>query len=100
MRKITNKDAEILQWALRTNAHPVERAPFRPDGEPATLSFVFGDIPRDAAEHLRPIEWTRFFALFHLMGLVLSHDGDRDFDLLKVDDGNGAGPDHLKRMQA
>lgn len=80
---ITYKPEEILQWAARHNAHPVERKPFMPDGEPGQLGFVFGQAP-ETAEHLQPIPWQRFFAIFHMLGLVLRIDGDRDYELLKL----------------
>jgi hypothetical protein len=76
----------------------VERAPFRPDGEPAQLGFVFGKAP-EADEHLRPMEWSRFFAIFHLIGLVLAHDGDSEYELLKTNGGEGGHPNE-QRMQA
>ena len=98
MRRVTNNEQEIRAWAARHDAHPVERAPFRPDGEPAQLGFVFGDAP-EAAEQLRPIEWSRFFAVFHLIGLVLSHDGDSDYELMKIEGSKNKSATE-KRMQA
>ena len=86
VRRVTNNEEEIRRWATRHAAHPVERAPFRPDSEPAQLAFVFGEAPGVEAQ-LRPMEWSRFFAIFHLMGLVLSYDEDRDYELLKVEGG-------------
>lgn len=83
LRKYTNNEEEILRWASRTQAHPIERSPYQPDGEPAQLGFVFGDVP-EAAEHLQPLEWSRFFALFHLLGLVLAYE-DGQFELLKLE---------------
>lgn len=96
MRKVTNNEEEIRLWAARADARPVEREPFRPDGEPAQLGFVFGDVPESEAS-LRPIAWSRFFALFHLMGLILALDGDREFELLKIEGGNN-GQVHASRM--
>ncbi len=96
LRKVTNNEGEIRQWAARHDAHPIERAPFRPDGEPAQLGFVFGR-PDGSEASLRPIDWSRFFALFHLMGLVLAFDGDHEFELLKIEGGNN-GQVHASRM--
>ena len=98
MQKYTNKDAEILEWAKQRNAHPVERAPFRPDGEPAQLGFVFGEAPL-SEEFLQPIPWSRFLAVFHLMGLALVYGGDNDYELVKVE-GDKSGPSERRAMQA
>ncbi len=54
------------------------------DTEPAHLGFVFGDVKQGQAE-LHPIDWPTFFAMFHLNGLVLAYDDDREFELLKVE---------------
>lgn len=85
MRHFTNDQKEIKDWAIRRGAHPVERAPFMPDGQPAQLGFVFGVAP-EADESLQPISWARFFAVFQLLDLVLAYDGDRDYELLKGED--------------
>ena len=85
MAKITKDEIEIRRWAARFGAHPVERAPFRPDGEPAQLAFVFGQTP-EAGESLRPIPWERFFAIFHLIGLVLAYDDGHQYELLKLEE--------------
>lgn len=87
MRKTTADEKEIRRWAAKRNAHPVERAPFMKDGEPAQLAFVFGDPP-EAREHLQPISWARFFAVFKLLGLVLAYDGDGEYELLRTEDHN------------
>lgn len=84
MRKITADEKEIRRWAAARNAHPVERAPFMKDGEPAQLAFVFGDPPQ-AQENLQPIPWDRFFATFRLLGLVLAYDGDGEYELLRTE---------------
>ena len=83
--KTTNDEGEILQWATRQNAHPVQRAPYLEDGEPAMLGFVFGDPPV-ARENLHPISWPRFFAVFHLVGLVLVYDSGPNYELLKIEE--------------
>lgn len=100
MHNSTSDEKEIRLWALRHNAHPVERAPFIHDGEPASLGLVLGDLPI-AQESLRPIAWSQFFAMFHVMGLVLVYDFDNEneFELLKVD-GEPSGPYSGKLMQA
>ena len=100
MRKTTNDEGEIRLWATRHNAHPVERAPFVHDGEPAFLGFVLGDVP-ESEESLRPIAWSQFFAMFHLMGLVLVYDNEHEseFELLKFDE-KPSGPYSGKLMQA
>lgn len=84
MKKYTNDEQEIRAWARRTSAYPVEHAPFKPDTEPAQLGFVFGAMPVPQ-ESLRPIEWATFFAMFHLMGLVLAYGDDKGYELLKVE---------------
>jgi hypothetical protein len=63
----------------------VERSQFIHDTEPAQLDFVFGDLP-ETAGILRPLEWSQFFAIFHLIGLVLVYDDQRDFALLKAEE--------------
>ena len=99
MRKVTNDEQEIRLWAARYDAQPVERKPFRPDGEPAQLGFVFGQLPQEATASLQPIAWSRFFAVFHLLGLVLAYSGNREFEILKVEGGQDGRP-AVKRMQA
>ena len=54
------------------------------------LGFVFGDPPI-AGERLQPISWDRFFAVFHLLGLVLAHDNGSDYELLKPEEKNTQG---------
>lgn len=90
LRKITKDEEEIRRWAARYEAHPIERAPFRPDGEPAQLGFVFGETPV-SNENLQPIAWSRFFAVFHLLGLVFAHSGDAEYELLKPEEKNTQG---------
>ncbi len=85
MRKTTADEKEIRRWAAARNAHPVEHAPFVPDGEPAQLGFVFGHPPQADAS-LQPIPWERFFAVFRLMGLVLAYGGDDQYELLRVEE--------------
>ena len=99
MRKVTNDEKEIRAWAARYDARPIQREPFRPDGEPAQLGFVFGDLPPEALTSLQPIEWSRFFAIFHLLGLVLAYSDDREFEILKIEGGQSGRP-QVKRMQA
>lgn len=98
MRKTTADEQEIRRWAQARNAHPVEYAPFMPDGEPAQLGFVFGNPP-EAQEHLQPIPWERFFAIFRLLGLVLAYDGDGVYELLRTD-GDQFGTHSGSPMQA
>lgn len=98
MRKFTNNQEEIRRWANGRSAHPVEYAPFMPDGEPAQLGFVFGDVPAQQ-ENLQPITWARFFAVFGLMGLVLAYDDDKAYELLKTED-HSAGRYEGKPLQA
>ena len=83
MRRVTNDEDEIRYWASQRNAHPVQRAKHTSDTEPAHLSFVFGRIPEEA--ELKPIDWATFFAMFHLIGLMLAYDEEGDFELLKVE---------------
>jgi hypothetical protein len=82
---VTTDETEIRQWAAKRSAHPVERAPFTPDGQPAQLGFVFGDAPI-ANDNLQPISWARFFAVFRLLDLVLAYDEHRDYELVKSED--------------
>lgn len=82
MRKVTQDQKEIRQWAVRHNVHPVERAPFIQDSDPARLDLVYGKLAV-GNEHLQPISWEHFFAMFRLMDLVLVYDDDHNFELLK-----------------
>ena len=95
LRQVTDDETEIRQWAARRSAHPIERAPFTPDGEPAQLGFVFGEVP-EANENLQPISWARFFAVFRLLDLVLAYDNDRDYELVKAGEGS-AGEQRRRR---
>lgn len=85
MRRTTVDLEEIRQWAVLRNAHPIERAPFIKDGEPAKLGFVFGNPPQ-AKENLQPITWDRFNAVFRLLGLVLAYDEGFDYELIRTED--------------
>ncbi len=98
MRKTTNDEQEIRRWAAMRNAHPVQRSPYLEDGEPAMLGFVFGDAPV-AEENLQPITWSQFFAIFHLVGLVLVYDSGSEYELLKIEKG-AAGRFEGKPMQS
>ena len=83
MSRTTKDEQEILHWAARYEAHPVEKGPIKFDGEPAMLGFVFGEAP-ESEEFLRPLSWPQFFALFQVLGLALVY-GDSDYELLKVE---------------
>ena len=87
MRKTTSDEAEIRQWATKYRAHPIEKAPFTPDGVPAMLGFEFGDQPV-ANQSLQPITWGRFMAVFKLLELVLVYDGGTSYELVKVENGS------------
>lgn len=89
MRKMTADEKEIRRWAAARNAHPVEHAPYTPDGQPAQLGFVFGNPP-EATDNLQPIPWERFFAVFRLIGLVLVYDGDSQYELVQVEHNHSA----------
>ena len=78
----TNHD-EILRWADSRGAVPAEIHPLKFDGEPAVLSFLFGDLGAQAGE-LAVISWEQFFALFDLMGLSLVYD-DVEYELLQIE---------------
>ncbi len=51
------------------------------------LGFVFGDEPV-ANGSLQPISWSRFFAVFKLLDLVLVHDAGTSYELVKVENGS------------
>ena len=98
MRRTTNDEQEIRRWATQHNAHPIQRAPYLEDGEPAMLGFVFGDPPL-AEANLQPIAWSRFFAVFHLVGLALVYDDSSEYQLLKIEN-KASGRFEGKPMQA
>ncbi len=62
------------------------------------LAFVFGKAP-EAAEALQPIPWSRFFAIFHLLGLTLAYEDGTGYELLKMEGGSTKIVE-AKRMQA
>ena len=80
----TTDHAEILRWADSRGAVPAEIRPLKFDGEPAVLSFLFGDLGEQKGE-LGVISWEQFFALFDLMGLSLVYDNDDEYELLQIE---------------
>ena len=84
MKPVTDHK-EILRWAKARNAVPVEVVPRAFDSEPAILRFVFGEAPKDQTE-LREISWESFFAQFDLLGLALVFEGDRQYELVQIEE--------------
>ncbi len=87
MRRVTNDEHEIRHWAATRGAHPIERGTRTKDTEPAQLDFVFGELPPEAKAELHLLDWSTFFAMFHLMGLVLAYEfeSNHEFELLKTE---------------
>lgn len=84
-RKVTKDEGEIRRWAAQHKARPVQKALIAHDSEPAQIGFVFGDF-KDTDE-IKLLDWSQFFALFHMLGLVLAYDADQNFELLRVEEG-------------
>ena len=81
--RFTRDHELILQWAVKHGAAPAEIKPFKFDGEPSVLYFLFGEA-RSGTEEIHPIGWEDFFARFELLALCLRFDeGTSDFDLCK-----------------
>ena len=85
MQTPTTDHDEIRRWAADREAVPAERRPRKFDGEPAVLTFVFGQTT-EVMEDVEEISWDHFFALFDLMGLSLVYDGDNVYELLQIEE--------------
>lgn len=83
MRKVTTDHAEILRWAGIRGATPAQIDPLKFDGEPAILTFLFGDVAESTTD-VATISWDQFFALFDLLGLSLAYDGG-EYELLQIE---------------
>ncbi len=90
----TREHWRIQRWAHVQNAIPAQIRRLKLDGEPAILTFLFGEVPA-AGPEICPISWEAFFAQFDLMKLSMAFDEEStDFSIVKVDDSSGAYPMH------
>lgn len=67
--------ASVLFWAEQHKAVPVEVLAEGPSASTPTLSFVFHSGP-ERPDHLRPISWETFFAVFDMFDLSLIYEKD------------------------
>jgi hypothetical protein len=87
----TTNHKDIVRWAESQNAHPAEVVPYKFDGEPAVLRFLFGD-KFEPEPDLKVISWEQFFALFDTMGLTFVYETEADegptghYQLLQIEE--------------
>ena len=75
----------IEAWALEQGALPAQVRRLKFDGEPATLTFIFGEA-KAALPDVYPISWESFFAQFDLQELSMAFDDEaQDFAIVKVE---------------
>ena len=84
MQGPTRDHAEIRLWAARHDAVPAEIKPYKFDGTPSIMHFLFGEA-KSGTEKLRPIGWDDFFARFDLLELTLVYDESPTFEILQVE---------------
>ena len=73
----------IQVWALEQGAVPAQVRRLKLDGEPATLTFLFGEA-KAAIPDVYPISWDSFFAQFDLQELSMSFDDKaQEFAIVK-----------------
>jgi hypothetical protein len=80
----TSDHGEIIVWATRHNAFPVELKRRKSDGEPNVLRFIFGEEDSIGTEELRSLTWEEFFARFDLLRLALVYDDTPDFQIIHL----------------
>ena len=89
----TREHWRIERWAHMHGALPAQLQRLKVDGEPAILTFVFGELLTHYAE-IVPITWESFFAQFDLMKLSMAFDEETSrFEIVKVGERSAAYPD-------
>ena len=88
----TREHLRIQKWADRSGASPAQVHRLKFDGEPAILTFVFGEVDQ-AAGDIRLISWDMFFAQFDLLGLSMAWDQETSqFSIVMVEKSSAAYP--------
>ncbi len=83
----------IREWAKRFDAFPAQVRRLKHNGEPAVLTFTFGEPEENAKPHIQSISWEMFFAEFDLMKLSMAWDDHtHDFVIVKVERPSAASP--------
>ena len=81
----TRDHDQIQQWAERHEALPAQVRQLKFDGEPAVLTFVFGD-PDVAKPDIYALTWEMFFAQFDLLQLSIAWDElSTQFSIVKAE---------------
>ncbi len=82
----TREHWRIQKWANEQSAIPAQLKRLKHDGEPAILTFLFGEAG-EAGPDIYTISWETFFALFDLLNLSIAFDEEStDFCIVKVRD--------------
>ena len=90
----TRDHDEIRRWAETHDGVPAEVIPFKFDGQPSILHFLFGKAKAGTPE-LRPITWEDFFARFDLLNLSLCFDEEfAIYEIILPDHPVRPGPSH------
>ncbi len=88
----TREHLLIQKWANDNGAVPAQVRRHKFDGEPAILTFLFGEIDEYITE-IYVISWEMFFAQFDLMGLSMAWDEcTPQFSIVKVEGRSAAYP--------
>ena len=88
----TRDHGQIREWAERHEAVPAQVRRLKFDGEPAILTFVFGD-PDLTKPEVYAVTWEMFFAQFDLLKLSMAWDEEStQFSIVKVEGRSAAYP--------
>jgi hypothetical protein len=92
MEMYPTRDHNVIRsWVEKHDGVAAEVIPFKFDGEPTILHFLFGEAKAGTPE-LRPISWDDFFARFDLLGLSLAFDDETPrYQLVRVEKSMQAG---------
>ena len=86
----TSEHWRIEKWAHEHGAVPAQVRRLKFDGQPATLTFLFGS-PEGTEPDIHPITWESFFAQFDLLKLTMSFEEESPFfEILKTRRSPGA----------
>ena len=91
---LPTRDHDLIRiWAAKNDALPAQVQRLKHDGEPAILTFTFGEPEEAAKPNICPISWDMFFAQFDLMKLSMAWDEKTpNFILVKVEKPSAAYP--------
>ena len=89
----TRDHSLIREWAARCDAFPAQIRRLKFDGEPAILTFTFGEPEEIAKPDICPISWETFFAQFDLLQLSMAwHEETANFVIVKVSKPSAVSP--------